>query len=108
MFINLAYAQDAAAAAPSGPLGALGSFLPIILIFGVFYFLLIRPQQKQQKLIRKMIADVKRGDEVITGSGIHGKVTEVQDSVILLQAAQNVTLKVERSAIQKVKGYTPS
>jgi|APSaa5957512576_1039674.scaffolds.fasta_scaffold203352_1 preprotein translocase subunit YajC len=116
--ISNAYAQDAtttATTAPAGngvdaaesssPFGAIGQFMPIIVIFAVFYFLLIRPQQKQQKTLRKMISDAKRGDEVITNSGLHGKIIEVKDDIIMFQAANNVTLKMERSAIQRIKGY---
>lgn len=102
--VNVAYAQDAAKPA-AGPLGAMTQFMPIVLIFIVFYFLLIRPQQKQQKRLRQMVSDAKRGDEVVTASGIHGKIAEVQDGTILLQVAGNVNLKVEKSAIQQIKGY---
>ena len=56
-------------------------------------------------MIRQMIAGAKKGDEIITPSGLHGKIMEVKDDVVMLQAANNVTLKLERSAIQKIKGY---
>lgn len=103
--INTVYAQEAAPTAKAGPLGAVGQFLPIIIIFAVFYFLLIRPQQKQQKAIRKMIADAKKGDEIVTNSGLHGKIIEVKDDFIMLQAANNVALKMDRSCILKIKNY---
>ncbi|MBF0106284.1 MAG: preprotein translocase subunit YajC [Deltaproteobacteria bacterium] len=105
--ISLAHAQTAAAAPAqaAGPFGAFSQFLPIILIVAVFYFLLIRPQQKQQKRLRQMIADVKRGDEVVMTSGIYGKITELKDDTIMLQVANNIVLKFQRSAIQSVKGF---
>lgn len=97
-----AYAQDTQ---PAGGGSALAQFLPIILIFVVFYFLLIRPQQKQQKRIKQMIADAKRGDEVVLTSGLYGTIAEIQDGTILVQASNNVKLKFDKSAIQKVLGY---
>jgi len=103
MFSSIAYAQDAAAAAGAG--GAFTQFLPIILIFGVFYFLLIRPQQKQQKLLKQMVSEAKRGDEVIMNSGIHGKIAEIQDGTILLQVAANTNVKMDKGSIQQIKGY---
>lgn len=104
--INTVYAQEAATpVAKAGMLGSVGQFLPIIIIFAVFYFLLIRPQQKQQKAIRKMIADAKKGDEIVTNSGLHGKIIEVKDDFIMLQAANNVAFKMERNCILKIKNY---
>lgn len=104
--ISLAYAQDATqAVANAGPFGAASQFVPIILIVAVFYFLLIRPQQKQQKMLRQMIADAKRGDEVIMTSGIIGKITDLQDDIVMLQVANNVIIKFQRSCIQSIKGY---
>lgn len=103
--MNLAFAQEAAGvAAQAGPLGAFSQFIPIILIVAVFYFLLIRPQQKQQKRLKDMIASAKRGDDVVMTSGIYGKIAELKDDTVMLQVANNVTLKFQRSAIQSVKG----
>jgi preprotein translocase subunit YajC len=73
MLISPAYAQDAAG--PLGSLGSLGQFLPLVLIFGVFYFLLIRPQQQRAKEAKAMLTQLKRGDRVVTGGGILGTVT---------------------------------
>jgi preprotein translocase subunit YajC len=67
MLISIAYAQDAGGLL--GGLGSAGQFLPIVLIFAVFYFLLIRPQQQRQKEMKRMIAALKRGDRVVTGGG---------------------------------------
>ena len=105
MFSSIAYAQDATpAAAAAGPFGAMTQFLPILLIFAVFYFLLIRPQQKQQKMLKLMIADAKRGDEVVVSGGMYGKIAELKDDTIMLQVSNNVTLKFDRNSIQRVLG----
>lgn len=79
------------------------SIWPTILMFGaiivIFYFLLIRPQQKRQKEQQKMIESIKKGDKVITLSGIHGTVTDMDDKTMVLQIADNVKVRFERSAI---------
>ena len=75
MLISPAYAQDASGLL--GNLGSVGQFLPLILIFGVFYFLLIRPQQQRQKEAKAMLSAIKRGDRVVTGGGIVGVVQTV-------------------------------
>lgn len=106
--ISPAYAQDA-----SGMLGSATSFLPLVLIFGVFYFLLIRPQQQKQRETRAMIAAVKRGDRVVTGGGIIGtvqRVPMVQDksgkqvasSEIEVEIAPNIRVTVLRETITAV------
>jgi len=82
-FINDAMAQSAA-----GPQGGLMAFLPMILLFVVFYFLLIRPQQKRQKQHKAMIAAVAKGDEVVTMGGILGKVTDVNENFITLEVSK--------------------
>ena len=75
------------------------SFLFIILMFGALYWLLLRPQQKREKARRAMVRSLKAGDEVVTNAGIHGAVAEVEDSVVWLEVAPNVELKVTRDAI---------
>ena len=103
MFISPAYAQDAA-----GPLGALGNiqqFLPLVLIFGVFYFLLIRPQQQRAKEAKRMLSELKRGDKVITGGGILGTVTKPpkpEDREIEVEIAANIRVTVLRETISSV------
>ncbi|NLX18239.1 MAG: preprotein translocase subunit YajC [Desulfobulbus sp.] len=94
---GVAWAADAAAA-PGGMAG-FAQFVPLILIFVVFYFLLIRPQQKRAKEHQNYLANLKRGDRVITGGGIHGVITSLTDTVITLEIAENVRIKVSRSAI---------
>lgn len=94
---SLAFAQTGAE--PAGP-GPLVQFLPLVLIFVVFYFLLIRPQQQKAKAHRKLLADLKRNDEVVTAGGLHGRILELGETVVTLELAQNVRVRVERSKIE--------
>ena len=75
------------------------SFLPLILIFAVFYFLIMRPQAKKQKELQRMLSEIKKGDEVITSGGIIGRVTGVKDTELVLQVQEGVRIRVLRSAI---------
>lgn len=103
MFISTAYAQSAA---PGGESGLL-SILPLVLIFVVFYFLLIRPQQKKMKSHRAMVDALRRGDRVVTGGGILGLVTKVvNDAEVQIEIADNVRVKVLRHTIQEVLSKT--
>lgn len=104
MFISTAYAQDAAAAAGSaGIAGLVTQFAPLVLIFVVFYFLLIRPQQKKMKAHRELLASVRRGDRVVTTGGILALVHKVEDdNQLVLEIAPNVHIKVLRQAISEV------
>ena len=95
---GLAWAADAPAAAAGG-MGAIAQFVPLILIFVVFYFLLIRPQQKKAKEHQNYLANLKRGDKVITGGGIFGQITGLTDTAVTLEVAENVRIKVSRAAI---------
>lgn len=87
--------------------GGLFSMLPLVLIFVVFYFLLIRPQQKKQKEHRAMISSVRRGDQVVTGGGILGKVTKVIDeNYALVEIAEGVRVRVLKSTIVDIPSRT--
>jgi preprotein translocase subunit YajC len=100
MLISPAYAQDAA-----GLMASAGQFLPLVLIFGVFYFLLIRPQQKRQKEAKAMLSTLKRGDRVVTGGGIIGTVGKPprpEDREIEVEIAPNVRVSVLRDTISSV------
>ena len=105
MLFSTAYAQTAAPAA--GGADFLVSMLPLVLIFVVFYFLLIRPQQRRLKDHRAMIGAIKRGDEVLTAGGVYGKVTRVEESTLTVEIAQNTAVKVARSTIGEVLNKTP-
>jgi preprotein translocase subunit YajC len=94
-FISDAWAQ----AAPQGPSDSLISFLPLILIFVVFYFLLIRPQSKKAKEHRKMVGALAKGDEVVTNGGLLGKVTIIGDSFVEVEIADGMRVKIQRQAI---------
>ena len=96
--VDVAFAADAAAQGAGGP-GGLMSFLPLILIFVVFYFLLIRPQQKKAKEHQSFIANLKKGDEVLTSGGLQGKITGLTERVATLEIAENVRVKIARSYI---------
>ncbi len=95
MFESIAYAAN-------GPAGGnpIGAFLPLILIFVIFYFLLIRPQQKRQKKHQEMLAALKAGDEIITSGGIHGRIDKVlDDQTFLVEIANGVKITLSRSAV---------
>ncbi len=100
---ELAYAM---AAPPQGGQQAggspLGGFLPLILIFGVFYFLLIRPQKKQMKDQQAMINSLKKGDKVVTSGGIHGKITALKGKQIELEIAPNTRILVNKPAVSQI------
>lgn len=74
-------------------------FAPFILIFAVFWFLLIRPQQKRQREHQEMVSSLKKGDKVITNGGIHGTVVGVADRVVVLRIAENVKIEVAKNAV---------
>ena len=96
-FISSAWAQSGAAQGDP-----LMTFLPLILIFVVFYFLLIRPQQKRQKEHRSMVEALQSGDEVVTAGGVLGKVTAVGDQFVSVEVADGVVLRVQRHTVGAV------
>ena len=100
--INMSFFISDAVAQTGGATGSGGiiSFLPMILLFVVFYFLLIRPQQKRQKEHKNMVADLAKGDEIVTMGGILGKITAIDENFISVEVAQGTELKVQRVAIQ--------
>jgi preprotein translocase subunit YajC len=102
MFITPAYAQDVSGIL--GNLGGVSQFLPLILIFGVFYFLLIRPQQQRQKEMKAQLKAIKRGDRVVTAGGILATVQRVKDGSdeVEVEIAQNVRVTVLRDTISSV------
>ena len=83
----------------AGAGGSIASFVPLILIFVVFYFLLIRPQQKQAKQQQQFLNDLRTGNKVITRGGIYGTITGLTDTIVTLEIAQDVRVKFSRSAI---------
>lgn len=104
MFVTPAFAQ---AAGGAGAASAFTSFVPLILIFGIMYFLMIRPQQKKMKSHRAMVDALRRGDQVLTQGGIIGKVMKVHDDGVLdVEIAANVVVKTPRSTIVQVMNKT--
>ena len=103
LIVSPAYAQAAGQPAAPGGLfgGGLGMLFPLVLI-GVMYFLMIRPQMKRQKEHRAMLDKLARGDEVITNGGIAGTVTDIGDNFVTVEVASNVQLRVQRGAIANV------
>jgi preprotein translocase subunit YajC len=102
MFISEAWAQAAPAAA--GGTDMLMSIAPMVLIFIVFWFLLIRPQQKKAKEHRAMVQALKRGDRVVTNGGIYGQVTHVADDHLMVEIADGVKIKLDRGAVSAIPG----
>ena len=92
-------------AAPGGsPLGALSGLVPMLLIFVIFYVVLMLPMQRQRKALRQMIENLKKGDKVITSGGIYGEVTAVEGPTVLLRIADNVRVRLAKSAITGLEG----
>jgi len=108
MLISTAQAGILATAAAGSPLGSFFSsgILPLVLIFVVFYFLLIRPQQQRLKSHREMVANLRRGDVVVTGGGLVGKVSRVTDDEAMVDLADNVRVRVLKSTISEVRAKT--
>lgn len=82
--------------------GGLGAFLPLILMFAIFYFLLIRPQQKKAKQHKQLLSALKKGDRVVTSGGLHGVVTGITEDVVTVEIAPKVRVKISRPSISGV------
>ena len=103
MFASPAFAS--AGAAPTGAAGFFVSVAPLILIFVIFYFLLIRPQQRRLKQHRDMIAAVKKNDIAITGGGVIGKVTRVEENEVELEIAQGTRIRVVKGLLSDIRPH---
>ena len=97
--ISTAYAMGQGGA---GQAGGIAGFLPIIILFAIFYFLLIRPQQKKAKEHREMIANLKKGTRIITSGGIYGTILSIDDTTIGLEIAEKVKIKISRGNVAAV------
>jgi preprotein translocase subunit YajC len=103
VFISEAFAQAApAATATDSPFGSLGTMLPLVLMFVVLYFVMIRPQMKRQKEHKAMIEALAKGDEIVTSGGLLGKVSKIGDTFVQLEVANGVELQVQRNAVVQV------
>ena len=94
-------AQETAPTGEQAP-NPIMQFAPIILMFVIFYFILIRPQQKRQKELRAQVDAMQSGDQAITSGGLHGLVTNIKDTTVILKVADNVKIEFEKSAVQNV------
>lgn len=100
-FIASANAQAAAGGAAAAP-NPIMSFLPLVILFGVFYFMLIRPQMKRAKEQRAMVAALNKGDEVLTNGGLLGRIDDISEQFVSLEIASGVVVKMRRDAVSAV------
>ena len=103
---GLAFAMGGAPGGAAGPAGGMAAFqqvIPLVFMFAIFYFLLIRPQQKKAKEHKALLEAIKKGDNVITAGGVHGKVVSVDDSIVTLEISSGVNIKITKSYIAAVK-----
>ena len=106
--MNIAYAMGGMGGATgSGGSGGFASFIPLILMFVIFYFLLIRPQQKKTKEHRQMIDNLKTGDRIITSGGLHGRITGISESALTVEIAEKVRVKVNRGSVTALMQTSP-
>jgi preprotein translocase subunit YajC len=103
---DLVYAMGTGGAGGQG--GGLGAFLPLIIIFGIFYFLLIRPQQKKAKQHKQVLASLKKGDRVVSSGGLHGVITGLTDDLVTMEISPKVRVKVSRGSIAGAIGKPES
>ena len=97
LFFPIAFQQGAAP-------NPIIQFIPVIVIFAIFYFLLIAPMRKRQKALQNLVANLKKGDKVVTNGGLHGEVSAVKEGVVTLTIADSVRVRVSKSAIAGMQG----
>lgn len=105
MFATPAYAQAAGAAGQGSTLAGIASVAPLVLIFVVFYFLMIRPQQKRMKTLQNAVNSVKKNDTVITAGGLIGKVTKVDETEVEIELGPNVKVRAIKSTLAEVRPF---
>ncbi len=103
MFATPAYAQAAGAAQGGSTAGAIVSLLPLVLIFVVFYFLMIRPQQKRMRMLQNAVAALKKGDTVVTAGGLIGKVTKVEEAEVEIELGTNTRVRAIKATLAEVR-----
>ena len=99
LFNDIAYAMGAAGGNGGAQGNPLGAFVPLILMFAIFYFLLIRPQQKKAKQHKEMIGNLKIGDRIVTNGGIYGTIVRMKDSTIIVEIAEKVQVEMLRNTV---------
>ena len=97
--IDIAYAQAPGGGEAGGPLMMVVQFLPFLLVFVIFYFLLIRPQSKKQQQLQKLIEGLKRGDRVLTSGGMFGEVLDLKEKSLILKVADNVKVEFTKQSV---------
>ena len=97
----LSFIAQAPAGAPGGA-GSIATFVPFIFIFIIMYFVLFRPQMRRQKEQQRLVSALKTGDRVVTSAGIHGLISNVKDTTVIVKVADNVKIEMEKSAITSV------
>ena len=97
-FLNV-LAQAAAPSGGGGPFGSFGGMLPLVAIFAIMYFLILRPQSKKAKELQKLLSELKKGDDVVTSGGLIGKISGIKDTELTLQLQEGVRVRVLRSAV---------
>ena len=102
VFISQAFAQSAPAAAAGGAESTLLSLLPLVLMFVVLYFIMIRPQMKRQKEHKAMLDALAKGDEVVVGGGVVGRISKLGDSLVYVEIAEGVEIQVQRPSVVQV------
>ncbi len=106
-WIGVAHAMGVGGGAGGGQGGGFAALVPLLLMFAIFYFLLIRPQQKKQKKHRELLSSLKKGDTVVTVGGLHGRITGITETVITLEIAEKVRVKVGRGFISSTASKEP-
>lgn len=101
--LGLAFAMGTPPAGGGGGQSTIMNLVPLIFMFAIFYFLLIRPQQKKAKEHRALLDSLKKGDQVITAAGIHGKVTALDENIVTLEIAPGVNIKISKGYIASLK-----
>jgi preprotein translocase subunit YajC len=105
---DVAFAQAAGGGGAGGPLTMFFQFLPLILVFVIFYFLVLRPQAKRQSDLQKTIQALKRGDRVVTSGGILAEVADVRDQTLILRIAENVKVEFTKQSVVSVQSKASS
>lgn len=101
--ILIAMAQPPGGAGAQGGANPIGAFMPLILIFIIFYFLLIRPQHQKQKEHQKMLTQLQKGDKIITSGGIHGIIVNIKENILTIKIADNVKIDINRGNVAVIR-----
>jgi preprotein translocase subunit YajC len=101
---SLAYALGSGGGGAGGQGGGFSAFVPLILMFAIFYFLLIRPQQKKAKQHKMLLSSIKKGDKIVSSGGLHGTVTGLTEEVVTVEIAPKVRVKVSRGSVAGIMG----